>query len=242
MERVNRRKTARGRMFSALAVLAGASMLLASCQSAAFDSGAYSRVQVIDVQGDRFRNLSEDVPMSAVIQPEDLTVSPVIDITTLREMETEMDSVGKARSSLLIQEERKEDIELLVLNFLDQFNKEDGRKIEGISREARRALLQYDWPGNIRELKNSIESSVVLAKGNIIQLEDLPAQITGNLSNKSSVTIDLPTTLEQAEKKIILGTIAYCQGNKSKASEVLDIGRKTLHRKLNEYEGKSDGS
>ncbi len=138
--------------------------------------------------------------------------------------------------------ERKEDIELLVLNFLDQFNKEDGRKIEGISREARRALLQYDWPGNIRELKNSIESSVVLAKGNIIQLEDLPAQITGNLSNKSSVTIDLPTTLEQAEKKIILGTIAYCQGNKSKASEVLDIGRKTLHRKLNEYEGKSDGS
>ncbi len=138
--------------------------------------------------------------------------------------------------------ERKEDIELLVLNFLDQFNKEDGRKIEGISSQARRALLAYDWPGNIRELKNSIESSVVLAKGPIIQLDDLPAQITGSVNNNSTVSIELPTTLEEAEKKIILSTIAYCQGNKSKASEILDIGRKTLHRKLNEYSGKNDES
>ena len=139
--------------------------------------------------------------------------------------------------------ERKEDIELLVINFLNQFNQEDGRKIEGISPQARRALLNYNWPGNIRELKNSIESSVVLAKGNIIQLEDLPPQITASSSSsQSNITIELPTTLEEAEKKIILGTIAYCAGNKSRASEILDIGRKTLHRKLNEYMGKSDGS
>ena len=102
--------------------------------------------------------------------------------------------------------------------------------------------MAYDWPGNIRELKNSIESSVVLAKGPIIQLDDLPAQITGSVNNNSTVSIELPTTLEEAEKKIILSTIAYCQGNKSKASEILDIGRKTLHRKLNEYSGKNDES
>lgn len=139
--------------------------------------------------------------------------------------------------------ERKEDIELLALNFLDQFNKEDGRKIEGISSQARKALLSYDWPGNIRELKNSIESSVVLARGNIIQLEDLPAQITSQVAeNKSSITIDLPVTMEEAERKIILSTIEYCAGNKSKASELLEIGRKTLHRKLNEYMGRHDGT
>ena len=139
--------------------------------------------------------------------------------------------------------ERKEDIELLALNFLDQFNKEDGRKIEGISSQARKALLSYDWPGNIRELKNSIESSVVLARGNIIQLEDLPAQITSQVAeNKSSITIDLPVTMEEAERKIILSTIEYCAGNKSRASELLEIGRKTLHRKLNEYMGRHDGT
>lgn len=139
--------------------------------------------------------------------------------------------------------ERKEDIELLTINFLDEFNKEDGRKIEGISPQARRALLNYDWPGNIRELKNCIESSVVLAKGNMIQLEDLPPQITQKEGEaKSSITINLPTTMEEAEKKIILSTIEYCAGNKSRASELLDIGRKTLHRKLNEYMGKTDGT
>ena len=139
--------------------------------------------------------------------------------------------------------ERKEDIELLTINFLDEFNKEDGRKIEGISPQARRALLNYDWPGNIRELKNCIESSVVLAKGNIIQLEDLPPQVTQREGEaKSSITINLPTTMEEAEKKIILSTIEYCAGNKSRASELLDIGRKTLHRKLNEYMGKTDGT
>lgn len=139
--------------------------------------------------------------------------------------------------------ERKEDIELLALNFLDQFNKEDGRKIEGISSQARKALLSYDWPGNIRELKNSIESSVVLARGNIIQIEDLPAQITSQVAeNKSSITIDLPVTMEEAERKIILSTIEYCAGNKSRASELLEIGRKTLHRKLNEYMGRHDGT
>ena len=125
--------------------------------------------------------------------------------------------------------ERKEDIELLTINFLDEFNKEDGRKIEGISPQARRALLNYDWPGNIRELKNCIESSVVLAKGNIIQLEDLPPQVTQKEGEaKSSITINLPTTMEEAEKKIILSTIEYCAGNKSRASELLDIGRKKV--------------
>lgn len=135
--------------------------------------------------------------------------------------------------------ERKEDIELLTIDFLKEFNKEDGRTIQGISPAARKALMAYSWPGNIRELKNTIESSVVLAKGNIIQLEDLPPQISKG-EKDSSISIDFPTTMQDAEKKIILASIAFCGGNKTKAADMLDIGRKTLHRKLKEYFGEEE--
>lgn len=132
--------------------------------------------------------------------------------------------------------ERKEDIELLSMDFLRQFNKEDGRKIEGISPQARKAIMAYSWPGNIRELKNSIESAVVMAKGNIIQLEDLPAHIWQG-DKESSLNLDFPISMQEAEKKIILEAIAFCGGNKTKAADMLEIGRKTLHRKLKEYFG-----
>lgn len=135
--------------------------------------------------------------------------------------------------------ERKGDIELLSLEFLKQFNEEDGRKIEGFSTAARKALISYDWPGNIRELKNSIESSVVLAKGNIIQLDDLPAQISEAVPS-SSVSIGLPTTMDDAEKKIITSMISYCSGNMSKAADLLQIGRKTLYRKISTWKGENE--
>ena len=140
--------------------------------------------------------------------------------------------------------ERGNDIMLLANHFAAAMATECGKSdVPYFSQEAEEKLMRYPWPGNIRELKNSIESSVVLAKGNIIQLEDLPAQITSSSnSGQASITIDLPTTMEEAEKKVILSMIDYCGGNKSRASELLDIGRKTLHRKLNEYAGKSDGS
>ena len=132
--------------------------------------------------------------------------------------------------------ERKEDIEMLSMDFLREFNKEDGRKIESISPAARKAIMAYSWPGNIRELKNTIESSVVMAKGNVIQLDDLPPQISQG-EKDSTLSIDFPITMAEAEKEIILEAITFCGGNKTKASDMLGIGRKTLHRKLNEYFG-----
>ena len=135
--------------------------------------------------------------------------------------------------------ERKEDIELLAIEFLKEFNEEDGKAIKGFSPQARKALMAYSWPGNIRELKNTIESSVVLAKGNTIELEDINPEIMEK-GREESVTISLPTTLEDAEKKVILEMIAYSGGNKSKAAESLKIGRKTLHRKLSEWKVDND--
>ena len=130
--------------------------------------------------------------------------------------------------------ERKEDIPLLLTSFLTQYSEENGRKIEGFSNAAKRALLAYDWPGNIRELRNCIESAVVLARGTIIEVEDLPQQI-GRSEGGGSVSIDVGITLAEAEQKLIISTLAQCGGNKTRAAEVLGIGRKTLHRKLQEY-------
>lgn len=139
--------------------------------------------------------------------------------------------------------ERKDDIELLALSFVKTFSDENGKNIEGISLGARKALFAYSWPGNIRELKNAMEASVVMARGKTIELDDLPQSIRSFRGKReSSVVIDLPVTLEDGEKKIILETISFCNGNKTKASEMLSIGRKTLHRKLAEWKegGESD--
>ncbi|HPE92491.1 sigma-54 dependent transcriptional regulator [uncultured Sphaerochaeta sp.] len=130
--------------------------------------------------------------------------------------------------------ERKDDIPLLMTSFLQQFNQENGRSIEAFSNQARRALLAYDWPGNIRELRNCIESAVVLARTTVIEVEDLPSHI-GKAQNTGSVSLEVGITLAEAEKQLIISTLAMCAGNKTKAAEILGIGRKTLHRKLQEY-------
>ena len=130
--------------------------------------------------------------------------------------------------------ERKDDIPLLMTSFLQQFNQENGRSIEAFSNQARRALLAYDWPGNIRELRNCIESAVVLARTTVIEVEDLPSHI-GKAQNTGSVSLEVGITLAEAEKQLIISTLAVCAGNKTKAAEILGIGRKTLHRKLQEY-------
>lgn len=131
--------------------------------------------------------------------------------------------------------ERKEDIFLLATEFLNQFNQEDGKSIEGFSSEVRTKLSAYNWPGNIRELRNCIESAVVMCRGKVIELEDLPSTVR-NASKEGAVEIPLGSTMAQAEKAMILATVTYCKGNKTKAADVLGLGRKTVIRKIQDYE------
>jgi DNA-binding NtrC family response regulator len=130
--------------------------------------------------------------------------------------------------------ERKEDIPLLIAAFLREFSQENGRAIDGIDAKARGALASYSWPGNVRQLRNSIESAVVLCKGSVITLEDLPPGIRGEPGGEE-VRLLVGTSLAEAEKELIRSTLAREGGNKSRAADVLGIGRKTLHRKLQEY-------
>ncbi|HEY9593149.1 MAG TPA: sigma-54 dependent transcriptional regulator [Spirochaetia bacterium] len=130
--------------------------------------------------------------------------------------------------------ERKEDIPLLVAAFLKEFSQENGKKIEGIDAKARLALYNYSWPGNVRQLRNSIESAVVLCKGQSVTLEDLPPNVRGE-SGDDSVKLSLGASLADMEKEVIRSTLAREGGNKSRTAEILGIGRKTLHRKIEEY-------
>ena len=127
--------------------------------------------------------------------------------------------------------ERKDDIPIMAAGFLKEYASENGKNIEGIHEKVYSRLYAYDWPGNIRELRNCIESAVVMCRKNLITEEDLPPvlQLSGD---GDWVRIPLDITLDEAEKLIIHAAISYHKGNKSKAAEALGIGRKTLHSKL----------
>ena len=130
--------------------------------------------------------------------------------------------------------ERKEDIPLLVSAFLKEFSQENGKPIEGIDAKARLSLYNYSWPGNVRQLRNSIESAVVLSKGTTITLDDLPPNIRGE-TGTDSLRLAVGASLADMEKEVIRSTLAREGGNKSRTAEILGIGRKTLHRKIEEY-------
>ncbi|HOJ65258.1 MAG TPA: sigma-54 dependent transcriptional regulator [Spirochaetota bacterium] len=132
--------------------------------------------------------------------------------------------------------ERREDIPLFISKFITDFSKENNKVIKDITARARACLYNYSWPGNIRELRNVIESAVVLCKNGVIDVDDLPPHIVNEEESLNILKIELPTTMKNIEKKAIISTLRITNGNKSKAAELLDLNRKTLHTKIAEYE------
>jgi len=130
--------------------------------------------------------------------------------------------------------ERKDDIPLLAAAFLKEFSQENGKKIDGIHEKARSRLYNYEWPGNIRELRNCIESAVVMCQSKIITVDDL-SPVFRNAEDDGWINIRLGSTMSECEKVVIRDTLSHCKNNKSKAAEMLEIGRKTLLRKLADY-------
>ncbi len=126
--------------------------------------------------------------------------------------------------------ERIEDVPLLARYFTNKFNKKIGKNIRKISNEAMDMLINYSWPGNIRELENTIERAVVIAEADEIRREDIPIEIA-TLSNDSKKDL----TLESIEKEHILKVLNLVSGNKKKASRLLGLDATTLWRKLKKY-------
>lgn len=147
--------------------------------------------------------------------------------------------------------DRVEDVNLLVIHFLDSYKEKTGRFVSGISKEAMRALVNYDWPGNVRELENAIERAVIIASGRQIELDDLPDAISrgaadpsahakaARIFNRAGLDIEFPSSMDEIERRVIEATLEYTDGDKSQAARLLNIGRKTLYRKLEQYENES---
>ncbi len=131
--------------------------------------------------------------------------------------------------------ERRDDIPLLASAFLQEFSQENNKTIEGIDTVARKIMYNFNWPGNIRQLRNCLESAVVMCSGNLLTADDLPPSIAG-IDEKSSISVPLGITMDEAEKIIIQENLVHNKGNKTKTADELGIGRKTLHRKLGSSE------
>ena len=131
--------------------------------------------------------------------------------------------------------ERMDDIPLLMHAFLREFNIENKKNIKGFDKASKSAMIKYPWPGNIRELKNAVESAVVMCTGDEIKMEDLPRALRAQGEEKV-ITIPIGITMDEAEKIIIQENLAANKGNKSRTADVLGIGRNTLHRKLEELQ------
>ncbi len=132
--------------------------------------------------------------------------------------------------------ERMEDVPLLFNTFLKQFAKENGKPFRELTAEAGNALLSYDWPGNIRELRTAIEHGVVMATGNRIGLRDLPALLRKDresLTGGSGRSIRLNhLNLQETEHRLMMRALEESGGNRTEAAKRLGISRRTLHRRL----------
>lgn len=135
---------------------------------------------------------------------------------------------------------RREDIPLLLKHYLDEFNAENAKEIQGFVSEAVNVLNQYHWPGNVRELRNCVERMVVMTQNETLAVEDIPGTIRTAVAGDEGAGLTGivgadSLDMEANERSLILKALKDCDGNRSAAARKLGISRRTLHRKLNQY-------
>jgi two-component system response regulator HydG len=136
--------------------------------------------------------------------------------------------------------ERSEDIPLLIEHFIRIFAKRHEKAIQSMSTAARRRLLAYDWPGNVRQLRNVIESMVVVDYDGVLDVDDLPSELAERADAPTegatgSLTSLVGRPLEELERLFIGETLRFTGGNREEAARMLGIGERTLYRKIKEY-------
>jgi len=139
--------------------------------------------------------------------------------------------------------ERAQDIPLLIEHFIRQFSKRHHKTIKSMSPAARMKLMAFDWPGNVRQLRNVIESMVVVDYDGVLDLDDLPSELTGAVSTAApsadgrggTLASLVGKPLNDIERIFITETLAFTGGNREQAAQLLGIGERTLYRKIKEY-------
>jgi len=132
---------------------------------------------------------------------------------------------------------RREDIPPLIERFLQQANDTHGTKVKGLAKDAANVLMTYPWPGNVRQLRNTIENMVILCNSERITIDDLPGEIYTPPGQGAETQLQqlAGISLEEAEKELIRNTLKMVGGNREQAAGILGIGERTLYRKIKEY-------
>ncbi|MFH0788746.1 MAG: sigma-54 dependent transcriptional regulator [Pseudomonadota bacterium] len=131
---------------------------------------------------------------------------------------------------------RKEDIPLLAEHFLRISSQKNNRDIKNFEPRVLDDLVRYPWPGNVRELENIIERMVIMSRGDLILIQDLPRDLKAPPDGEVEATRFLGSSLKEIEKEVITKTLEQTEGNRSKAAVILGVTRKTLQNKIKEYE------
>lgn len=131
--------------------------------------------------------------------------------------------------------ERREDIPLLSNFFVIKYAKKYKKELKGFTPEAMEALCAYHWQGNVRELENVIERSIVLCKKNVVAVDHLPKNIVPNKEDRSTIKIHMGTSLKEAEKEIIQKTLFMTNGSKKEAAKILGISSRKIEYKVKEW-------
>ena len=131
--------------------------------------------------------------------------------------------------------ERTEDVPLLAQHFVEKFNAETGKHVHGVTPGALAVLQGYSWPGNIRELRNTVERAMILTDGDVIDEEHLPPDMQPSTREDATLRVPLGVKLRDLEKEYILASLRKHGGNKARTAERLGISEKTLYNKLHRY-------
>ncbi len=134
--------------------------------------------------------------------------------------------------------ERKDDIPVLVQHFIDRFSKDAGKKLQGVTPQAMKRLTDYAWPGNIRELRNTLERAVILCGADVIDTEHLPGELASGGGESAYLKLPYGLPLREIEKEYILATLTRLTNNKARTAQALGISEKTLYNKLYRYSGR----
>ena len=138
--------------------------------------------------------------------------------------------------------ERREDIRVLAQHFLRVYAAKNNRTLEGFTDDAVRRLEAYAWPGNVRELENVIERGVVLARGGLMDVADLPEEIAGATPLPEGVlTVRIGTPLAEVEQRLLEETLRVTKGNKTLTAKLLGIDPRTVSRKLERQDELDEG-
>ena len=209
---------------------------------------------------DEIGNLSYDVQVKLLRALQEKVIQPVganktinVDVRVIAATNEDLLGTGKFREDLYhrINEfeiivpalrDRRADFQEFVDFFVEKANEELGRKVEELSDDVKGIIDSYDWPGNLRELKNVIKRMVLLSPGSVAEVSALPEEMVFAIKNQgatepmpSATNPDLRMHSEAHERKLILDVLQKAKYNKSKAAQMLNIDRKTLYNKMEKY-------